>query len=66
MESFQLILGLAKKLEPLDAWDHGNASLRLPAYHRLASPDFFGGLYYSMGEHWGQRGQPSMVNFHIK
>lgn len=44
MESFQLILGLAKKLE-------------LPAYHRLASPDFFGGLYYSMGEHWGQRGR---------
>ena len=44
MESFQLILGLAKKLE-------------LPAYHRLASPDFFGGLYYSMGEHWGHRGR---------
>ena len=22
-------------------------SSRLPAYHRLASPDFFGGLYYS-------------------
>ncbi|CAL1139547.1 unnamed protein product, partial [Cladocopium goreaui] len=44
MESFQLILGLAKKLE-------------LPAYHRLGSPDFFGGLYYSMGEHWGQRGR---------
>ncbi|CAK9034402.1 Diacylglycerol lipase-alpha (DAGL-alpha) (DGL-alpha) (Neural stem cell-derived dendrite regulator) (Sn1-specific diacylglycerol lipase alpha) [Durusdinium trenchii] len=44
MESFQLILGLAKKLE-------------LPSYHRLASPDFFGGLYYSMGEHWGMRGR---------
>ncbi|CAJ1407543.1 unnamed protein product [Effrenium voratum] len=44
LESFQLIFGLAKKLE-------------MPAYHRLTSPDFFGGLYYSMAEHWGERGR---------
>ncbi|CAE7255940.1 Dagla [Symbiodinium natans] len=44
MESFQLIVGLARKLE-------------IPAYGQLLSPDFFAGLYYTMGEHWGQRGR---------
>lgn len=44
MESFQLIVGLARKLE-------------IPAYSQLLSPDFFAGLYYAMGEHWGHRGR---------
>eukprot|EP00931_Biecheleriopsis_adriatica_P055619 TRINITY_DN32928_c0_g1_i1.p1 TRINITY_DN32928_c0_g1~~TRINITY_DN32928_c0_g1_i1.p1 ORF type:complete len:775 (-),score=171.19 TRINITY_DN32928_c0_g1_i1:301-2625(-) len=42
MEAFQLIVGLARKLET-------------PS-HKIISGDFFGGLYYTMGEQWGQRG----------
>lgn len=43
LEAFQLILGLARKLETNS--------------RQIMSSDFFGGLYYTMGEHWGQRGR---------
>ncbi|CAE8631884.1 unnamed protein product [Polarella glacialis] len=41
MEAFQLLVGLARKLDGAE---------------QMLSSDFFGGLYYTMGEHWGQRG----------
>eukprot|EP00930_Biecheleria_cincta_P004722 TRINITY_DN105652_c0_g1_i1.p1 TRINITY_DN105652_c0_g1~~TRINITY_DN105652_c0_g1_i1.p1 ORF type:complete len:809 (-),score=141.75 TRINITY_DN105652_c0_g1_i1:48-2399(-) len=43
MEAFQLIASMARKID-------SSAS-------KVLSPDFFGGLYYTMAEHWGQRGR---------
>jgi len=42
--AFQLLVGLAQKVDA-------------PKGSRVTSGDFFGGLYYLMGETWGERGK---------
>eukprot|EP00928_Gymnodinium_smaydae_P068775 TRINITY_DN5204_c0_g1_i1.p1 TRINITY_DN5204_c0_g1~~TRINITY_DN5204_c0_g1_i1.p1 ORF type:complete len:776 (-),score=139.31 TRINITY_DN5204_c0_g1_i1:131-2458(-) len=44
LEAFQLIVGLAKTVDPAGK-------------SQIFSPLFFGGLYYMMGEHCGERGR---------
>mmetsp|Transcript_90090 Transcript_90090/g.226720 ORF Transcript_90090/g.226720 Transcript_90090/m.226720 type:complete len:770 (+) Transcript_90090:84-2393(+) len=49
LEAFQLIVSLAKSLDT--------------DKNKLVSPDFFGGLYYMMGEHWGERSKSPELEF---
>mmetsp|Transcript_22478 Transcript_22478/g.77020 ORF Transcript_22478/g.77020 Transcript_22478/m.77020 type:complete len:850 (+) Transcript_22478:28-2577(+) len=49
MEVFQLLVNLASMIDCERS--------------RLASPDFFGGLYYMMGEHWGERSKMPVLEF---
>lgn len=50
LEAFQLIFGLAKTIDADRA--------------KIASKEFFGGLYYMMGEHWGERSKAPELEFH--